>query len=161
MRKPGTRFCRGVRLLPLQPFSCDPIPPGCLSTQQSPILTISICSGPSLSRVPPGSHHLPPLTHFSPFPVNLHGGDASSSPVAPPPTPRHFLPHPLDILPLMAIAPHFPLLSHISGPDPKMLVFSRIVTQALLSSYCTLALRGGVHALAQMTVYQVYQPALH
>lgn len=145
MRKPGTRFCRGVRLLPLQPFSCDPIPPGCLSTQQSPILTISICSGPSLSRVPPGSHHLSPLTHFSPFPVNLHGGDASSSPLAPPPTPRHFLPHPLDMLPLMAIAPHFPLLSHIFGPDPKcwcspglsLRLFSHLTVHLLLEVVAT------------------------
>lgn len=61
----------------------------------------------------------------------------------------------------MAIASHFPFLSHISGLDPKMLVFSGILTQALLSSYCTLALRGAGHALAQMTVYQVYQPAPH
>lgn len=70
-------------------------------------------------------------------------------------------PHPLDILPLMATASHFPFLSHISGLDPKMLVFPRILTLALLPSYCTLALRGAGHALAQMTVYQVYQPALH
>ena len=67
-------------------------------------------------------------------------------------------PHPLDILPLMATASHLPFLSHISGLDLKMLVFSGILTQALLSSYCTLALRGAGHTLAQMTVYQ---PALH